>query len=222
MKKSIALLLALILGIALFAGCAGKTDDNGSISDTPDTTQNDNTTPDTTDSGNGEGSAATGMNKGDTGEGPAALDTSFAAFTIPEGMQYKINNITTAENPASEIEIKIGLNDTSTGYLLISPTRMVKSLDDAVNECERMKSYNGKRVKEDRGEVTYGGMKYKVLAMSEEKYTMVYYVAYYLDTVTGTDMYVEIEVSEKSPFSTLSADDPLLIAMIGSITYKNK
>ena len=221
MKKFAAILLALIMTGAL-AACDSSSESSGtketsaqsSVSETKaeETTVEETTVEETT--------ASAELKAGDSGEGEKTLDSAFCTVTIPEGLQYKINFYNHDEDALGTIEIDFGKKYTIEGKLEVSTTRMISSLDDAVEECIRVRNLDTyKEGKSEIGEeVTYGDTTYKVVNISHEHGSETCLVSYY-KRADGKDIYVEIKTNQADAFK-LPVDDPLVQELAKSAVYK--
>ena len=167
-----------------------------------------------------ETTASAELKEGDSGEGEKTLDSAFCTVTIPEGLQYKINFYNHDEDALGTIEIDFGKKYTIEGRLEVSTTRMISSLDDAVEECIRVRNLDTyKEGKSEIGEeVTYGDTTYKVVNMSHEHGAETCLVSYY-KRADGKDIYVEIKTNQADSFK-LPVDDPLVQELAKSAVYK--
>lgn len=167
-----------------------------------------------------ETTASAELKEGDSGEGKKTLDSAFCTVTIPEGLQYKINFYNHDEDALGTIEIDFGKKYTIEGRLEVSTTRMISSLDDAVEECIRVRNLDTyKEGKSEIGEeVTYGDTTYKVVNMSHEYGAETCLVSYY-KRADGKNIYVEIKTTQND-FDKLPIDDPLVQELAKSAVYK--
>ncbi|MDY4710972.1 MAG: hypothetical protein SPC22_03275 [Ruminococcus bromii] len=219
MKKLAAILLALVMTASL-AACGGsgessdtkETSAQSSASATSEAKAEETTVEETT--------ASAELQEGDSGEGEKTLDSDFCTVTIPEGLQYKVNSYYHDEDALGTIEIDFGKKGTTEGRLEVSTTRMISSLDDAVNECIRVRNLDTyKEGKSEIGEeVTYGDTTYKVVKMSHEYGAETCLVSYY-KRADGKDIYVEIKTTQND-FDKLPIDDPLVQELAKSAVYK--
>lgn len=219
MKKLAAILLALVMTASL-AACDGSSESSGaketsaqsSASATSEVKAEETTVEETT--------ASAELKAGDSGEGEKTLDSAFCTVTIPEGLQYKVNFYNHDEDALGTIEIDFGKKYTIEGRLEVSTTRMISSLDDAVEECIRVRNLDTyKEGKSEIGEeVTYGDTTYKVVNMSHEHGAETCLVSYY-KRADGKDIYVEIKTNQADSFK-LPVDDPLVQELAKSAVYK--
>lgn len=221
MKKLAAILLALVMTAAL-AACDGSSESSGTKetsaqSSASETKAEETTVEETTVE---ETTASAELKAGDSGEGEKTLDSVFCTVTIPEGLQYKINFYNHDEDALGTIEIDFGKKYTIEGRLEVSTTRMISSLDDAVNECIRVRNLDTyKEGKSEIGEeVTYGDTTYKVVNISHEHGAETCLVSYY-KRADGKDIYVEIKTNQADSFK-LPVDDPLVQELAKSAVYK--
>ena len=219
MKKLAAILLALVMTASL-AACGGsgessdtkETSAQSSASATSEAKAEETTVEETT--------ASAELQEGDSGEGEKTLDSDFCTVTIPEGLQYEIYFYNHDEDALGTIEIDFGKKGTTEGRLEVSTTRMISSLDDAVEECIRVRNLDTyKEGKSEIGEeVTYGDTTYKVVNMSHEHGAETCLVSYY-KRADGKDIYVEIKTNQDDNFK-LPVDDPLVQELAKSAVYK--
>ena len=216
MKKLAAILLALVMTASL-AACDGSGESSGtketSVQSSVSETKAEETTVEET-------TASVELQTGDRGEGEKTLDSAFCTVTIPEGLQYEIYTYYHDEDNLGSISINFGKNSTIEGKLEVSTTRMISSLDDAVEECIRVRNLDtyedGKS--EIGEEVTYGDTTYKVVEMSHEYGAEICLVSYY-KRADGKDIYVEIKTNQAESFK-LPVDDPLVQELAKSAVYK--
>lgn len=218
MKKLSVILLALIMSASLAAcGESGSSDTKetsakSSVAATSEVQAEETTVEETT--------ASAELQEGDSGEGEKTLDSAFCTVTIPEGLQYEIYTYYHDEDNLGSISINFGKKSTIEGKLEVSTTRMISSLDDAVNECIRVRNLDtyedGKS--EIGEEVTYGDTTYKVVKMSHEYGAETCLVSYY-KRADGKDIYVEIKTNQ-ADFFKLPVDDPLVQELAKSAVYK--
>ncbi len=216
MKKLAAILLALVMTASL-AACDGSSESSGTKETSAQSSASETKAEETTVE---ETTASAELKEGDSGEGEKTLDSAFCTVTIPEGLQYKINFYNHDEDALGTIEIDFGKKYTIEGRLEVSTTRMISSLDDAVEECIRVRNLDTyKEGKSEIGEeVTYGDTTYKVVNMSHENGAETCLVSYY-KRADGKDIYVEIKTNQADPFK-LPVDDPLVQELAKSAVYK--
>lgn len=216
MKKLAAILLALVMTASLVA-CNGSSESSGTKETSAQSSASETKAEETTVE---ETTASAELKEGDSGEGEKTLDSAFCTVTIPEGLQYKINFYNHDEDALGTIEIDFGKKYTIEGKLEVSTTRMISSLDDAVEECIRVRNLDTyKEGKSEIGEeVTYGDTTYKVVNMSHEHGAETCLVSYY-KRADGKDIYVEIKTNQADPFK-LPVDDPLVQELAKSAVYK--
>lgn len=179
MKKLSVILLALIMSASLAAcGESGSLDTKetsaqSSVVATSETQAEETTVEETT--------ASAELQEGDSGEGEKTLDSDYCTVTIPEGLQYKVNSYYHDENALGSIKIDFGKKGTTEGRLEVSTTRMISSLDDAVEECIRVRNLDTyEEGKSEIGEeVIYDDTTYKVVKMSHEYGAETCLVSYY-------------------------------------------
>ena len=215
MKKLAAVILALVMTASLAAcsnGGGSGTEETLTPASAIESTNEETTAPETT--------AAAELQSGDSGEGEKTLDSDFCTVTIPEGFKYKVESYYHDEDALGSIKIDFGKKGTTEGRLEVSTTRMIKSLDDAVEECIRVRNLDTyKEGKSEIGEeVTYGDTTYKVVKMSHEYGAETCLVSYY-KRADGKDIYVEIKTTQND-FDKLPIDDPLVQELAKSAVYK--
>ena len=219
MKKTAAILLALVMTASLSA-CGGSGESSATkeasaqstVSATSESKAEETTVEATT--------ASAELQAGDSGEGAKTLDSDFCTVTIPEGLQYEVDSYYHDEDALGTIKIDFGKKGTSEGRLEVSTTRMISSLDDAVEECIRVRNLDTyKEGKSEIGEeVTYGDTTYKVGKMSHEYGAETCLVSYY-KRADSKDIYVEIKTTQND-FDKLPIDDPLVQELAKSAVYK--
>ncbi|MDD6848337.1 MAG: hypothetical protein PUD53_06165 [Oscillospiraceae bacterium] len=160
------------------------------------------------------------LQTGDSGEGEKTLDSDFCTVTIPKGLKYNVYSYYHDEDALGTIQIDFGKKYTIEGRLEVSTTRMISSLDDAVEECIRVRNLNTyKEGKSEIGEeVTYGDTTYKEVKLSHENGAETCLVSYY-KRADGKDIYVEIRAKETA-LDKLTIDDPLVQKLAESAVYK--
>ena len=223
MKKFTAILLTLILAASITA-CSGGNSSTGSSSETPSSSSSESSekTPQATET-QPETEAPTEkkeIEKGDSGEGEKELDSVFCNVTIPEGLKYKVYFYSYNETPLGTLQIDFGKKYTTEGRLEVSTTRMIKSLDDAVEECIRVRnieSYTDGKY-EIGEEKTFGDTTYKQVNFSQEFGSEACLVSYY-KRADGKDIYVEIG-TKNNGLSNLEITDPLVEELAKSAVYK--
>ena len=216
MKKLAVILLALVMTASLVA-CNGSSESSGTKETSAQSSASETKAEETTVE---ETTASAELKEGDSGEGEKTLDSAFCTVTIPEGLQYKVNFYNHDEDALGTIEIDFGKKYTIEGRLEVSTTRMISSLDDAVQECIRVRNLDTyKEGKSEIGEeVTYGDTTYKVVNMSHEHGAETCLVSYY-KRADGKDIYVEIKTTQND-FDKLPIDDPLVQELAKSAVYK--
>lgn len=215
MKKLAAVILALVMTASLAAcsnGGGSGTEETLTPASAIESTNEETTAPEST--------AAAELQSGDSGEGEKTLDSDFCTVTIPEGFKYKVESYYHDEDALGSIKIDFGKKGTTEGRLEVSTTRMIKSLDDAVEECIRVRNLDTyKEGKSEIGEeVTYGDTTYKEVKMSQEYGAETCLVSYY-KRADGKDIYVEIR-TKQTDFDKLPIDDSLVQELAKSAVYK--
>lgn len=215
MKKLAAVILALVMTASLAAcsnGGGSGTEETLTPASAIESTNEETTAPEST--------AAAELQSGDSGEGEKTLDSDFCTVTIPEGFKYKVESYYHDEDALGSIKVDFGKKGTTEGRLEVSTTRMIKSLDDAVEECIRVRNLDTyKEGKSEIGEeVTYGDTTYKEVKMSQEYGAETCLVSYY-KRADGKDIYVEIR-TKQTDFDKLPIDDSLVQELAKSAVYK--
>lgn len=216
MKKLVAFIMAAMLCVSL-ASCGGST--NTETTAPQSSAESSKVKPEETTAASSSAESAE-LKEGDSGEGEKTLDSDFCTVTIPEGLQYKVNSYYHDEDALGTIKIDFGKKGTTEGRLEVSTTRMIKSLDDAVEECIRVRNLDTyKEGKSEIGEeVTCGDTTYKEVKMSHEYGAETCLVSYY-KRADGKDIYVEIKTGQTG-FNDLAIDDPLVQELAKSAVYK--
>lgn len=216
MKKLAAILLALVMTTSL-AACGGSGESSGTKETSAQSSASETKAEETTVE---ETTASAELQEGDSGEGEKTLDSDFCTVTIPEGLQYKISSYYHDEDALGTIKIDFGKKGTTEGRLEVSTTRMISSLDDAVEECIRVRNLDTyEEGKSEIGEeVTYGDTTYKEVKMSHEYGAETCLVSYY-KRADGKNIYVEIKTTQND-FDKLPIDDPLVQELAKSAVYK--
>ena len=181
--------------------------------------------------GVGDGSTIV-VEKGDEGEGPSVLDTKFLDVTMPADMQYEVKLLPVESEFGGvtswqgTLEIKFGVGNTNQGNLMLSTTRMISSLDDAVGECFRSCTFTNALEGEEFGEVTFAGVTYRIVKIygDDDRETCdikTYLIGYYNNG--NDDIYIQISVNERDSFGSryqIDLDNPKFVEMMNSIVYK--
>ncbi len=218
MKKLAAILLALIL-MASLAACG-----EGEISNPKETSSQSSAS--TISAVNFESTTAeettvsAELQKGDSGEGKKTLESVFCNVTIPQGLKYEVYFYNYSDDNTGTIQIDFGKSSTMEGRLEVSTTRMISSLDDAANECIRVRNLNSyDEGKSEIGEEkTFNNTTYKEVNISTEYGAETCLVSYY-KRADGNDIYVEIKTKQDN-FNKLEIDDPLVEELLNSVIYK--
>lgn len=216
MRKLAAILLALVMTASL-AACDGSGESSGTNGTSAQTSASETKVEETTVE---ETTASAELQAGDKGKGEKTLDSAFCTVTIPEGLQYEVYSYYHDEDALGTIQINFGKKSSIVGKLEVSTTRMISSLDDAVEECIRVRNLDTyKEGKSEIGEeVTYGDTTYKVVNISHENGAESCLVSYY-KRADGKDIYVEIRIKQLD-LDKLTIDDPLVQELAKSAVYK--
>ena len=216
MKKLAAILLALVMTASL-AACDGSSESSGTKETSAQSSASETKAEETTVE---ETTASAELKKGDSGEGEKTLDSVFCTVTIPEGLQYEVDSYYRDEDTLGTIKIDFGKKGTTEGRLEVSTTRIISSLDDAVEECISVRNLDTyEEGKYEIGEeVTYGDTTYKQVNFSHEHGAETCLVSDY-KRADGKDIYVEIKTTQND-FDKLPIDDPLVQELVKSAVYK--
>lgn len=156
---------------------------------------------------------------GDEGSGPVVLDSNFATVSVPADAGYEVENWSyEAARGRGVLEITFTNASGAPIEFVISTTRMVESLDDAVAECERMNKFDDSWAVERLDDVTFNGTNYAHVTMATDDRQYDHYVHYYLKD--EIDFYVEMRVPIKGYAYSIALDDPLVVDVMNSIEYK--
>ncbi len=229
-KKTISLFVTMIFMLSLVA-CGGSGDgekvDAPKPSEPPVATETPTDIPTDTsgeavDAKPESGNLVVNENivKGDIGVGPVVIESEMGDFTIPEGLNYQLYYAPAKGEEALSTRVDFGVGNTSTGFIEISTTRMIASLDDAVQECIRMQGV-GTRESVIGDEVTYGDVTYKMLTITDPEYKKVeYFLVTYFKSGNGRDGYVELNTSGGTDSYSMAIDDPIVVEMLENIVLK--
>lgn len=212
MKKFFVFLLAAAMLLSL-AACGSKPADTSSAAPAETTVS----AGASADAAAPAGSAASSETKsGDKGTGPAAIETSVATISVPEGVDYEVSDWYPLEDgtPGGSYSFYLGKGDTNGGCLTFSSTRVVKSLDDAAGECIRVCDYDSSGTNSRGDKVSYNGLDYLPVTVTRAGVTKNFLVAYFQST-DGKDIYVELN---KTLISSL--DDETAAAILNGVSIK--
>ncbi len=157
--------------------------------------------------------------KGDKGSGPVEIQSRLGSIDIPEGLDYELYTVPYEGNTAS-IRVDIGIGNSGAGHILVSTTRMIKSLKDAVKECIRTNDF-GTKDSIVGEEITYGGMKYKAIIIQNPDGTdVINFLVSYYKADKDWDGYVEIRTNGDGSYYKMAIDEPLLIDILEKLVVK--
>ena len=159
------------------------------------------------------------INKGDSGSGPVKIDSGLTQIFIPEGLDYNLY-MSFVDGNTGSIRVDFGIGNRGAGHIEVTTTRMIKSLDDAANECIRMNDF-GTLKSEIGDEVIYGDLTYKYVTIKETDETNVknYLVAYYKRS-DDKDIYVELRTNGGDSYYKMDIDDPLVGELLKALVLK--
>ena len=141
-------------------------------------------------------------------------------FTIPEGLKYQLYYAPPKGEEALSTRVDFGVGNTSTGFIEISTTRMISSLDDAVKECIRTNDF-GTKESIIGDEVTYGDVTYKMVTIQKsEGKDVEYFLVSYFKSGNGRDGYVQLNTSGGTDSYSMAIDDPFVVEMLENIVLK--
>lgn len=173
------------------------------------------------DKESGSGILVVGENitKGNRGSGPVKIESRLGSIAIPEGLDYELYTAPSEGNTAS-IRVDIGIGNSGAGHILVSTTRMIKSLKDAVKECIRTNDF-GTKDSIIGEEIAYGGMKYKAVTIQNPDGTdVINFLVSYYKAEKDWDGYVEIRTNGDGSYYKMAIDEPLLIDALEKLVVK--
>lgn len=233
MKKQLTILLMMMFMLSLAACGKSETNDkddpnavssiSGSAASSAQLPAEDEPSEGGDDSETSTGDLIVGKNvsDGQRGTGPATLHSRFGSLSFPEGVDYQLSTLPPDDTLTATLEFWFGKGNTNAGKFTISSTRMIGSLDDAVNECIRMNDF-GKLTATIGDEVSYGGITYKNLSIHEADGSEAkYYLVTYYKTENDRNGYVEVQVNgQDGGYYKLDIDDPIVVEILESTTLK--
>ncbi len=237
MKKQLTTLLAIILILSMAACSKSDTNNKSSQNAAEPTTSNSqlSTEAETSDTEEASddnddldaeistGDLIVGQNISDgyQGSDPVTLYSRFGSLKFPEGVNYKLSTLPPDDTATATLEFWFGKGNTNAGRFTISTTRMIESLEDAVNECIRMNDF-GSLSSTIGDEISYGGITYKNLSIHKDDGSEAkYFLVTYYETEDGRNGYVEVQVNgQDGGYYKLDIDDPIVIEMLESLVLK--
>lgn len=154
-----------------------------------------------------------------TGTGPAKIETRLATMLIPEGLDYQVYQVP-LEGDTSSMRIDFGVANTNAGFIEVSTTRMIKSLDDAANECIRTNDF-GTMDSEIGQEITYGDKIFKEVTIQKPDGSRVdYFLVHYYEAENDWDGYIEVKTNGEGGAYKMDIKDPLIDQLLESIVLK--
>ena len=168
-----------------------------------------------------------GIEEGDKGDGPADIDASLVAFTVPEGYSYEAYScyIDDADPLFGDLQLDIYKTDSSTGLALVQVVATtqyyVHSQDEAVQKVIELCNLDTyKEGKANIGDdVTYGDVTYTKIDVTTEWSDQTFYVAYAENGNNGgVGLVVKYVVNNKE----VAADDPVIGEVLESIKIVTK
>ncbi|HZK39459.1 MAG TPA: hypothetical protein VFD23_04840 [Clostridia bacterium] len=160
------------------------------------------------------------IEKGDRGSGPVVIESTLSIVSIPEGLDYELYNAYD-----NSVRVDFGAGNTGAGHIAFSTTRMIKSLDDAANECVRTNDFTGSLESEIGEEVTYGDLTYKAVNIwkpdeGDTKGHTEHFLAAYYTTAAGKDAYVEVRANGEGNYRNIEIDNPLIVEILNTLKLK--
>ena len=159
------------------------------------------------------------INKGDRGSGPVKIDSGLTQISIPEGLDYELYSSYVDGNTGT-ISVDFGMGNNGAGRIEVSTTRMIKSLEDAANECIRTNDF-GTMESEIGSEVTHGDLTYKYVTIQKPdgSNTKYFLVAYYKRS-DDKDIYVELSTNGADNYYNMDIDNPLIGEVLDALVLK--
>lgn len=223
-KKYLSLFLVAALLFSLTA-CGNSEDTDTTIDGGQTTTVAAGDGSDVTTQGDGGSDSGVlvvgeSIEKGDRGTGPVVIESTLSIVTIPEGLDYMLYDAY-----SNAVRVDFGAGNTGAGHIAFSTTRMIKSLDDAANECVRTNDFTGALKSEIGEEVTYGDLAYKAVTIwkpdeGDTKGHTEHFLAAYYKTADDKDAYVEIRANGEGNYRNIEIDDPLIVEMLNTLKLK--
>ena len=232
-KKHFALLLVIVLLFSLTACAKDTTTESTDVTDpavteeATDEAADEAVEPEVTEPevalDTGASIAGQPVEKNDKGTGPVAIESRFGTINIPAGLDYQLYYVPTGElgkGKTDTIQVDFGKGNTNSGYIHISSTRMVASLDEALAESSRMNDF-GTKDSVAGDEVTFNGVPFKHQTIQKPDGTDAnnYLIGYY-KTVDDTDGFVEVCANGKERAYSIDINDPLIVELMESLVLK--
>lgn len=159
------------------------------------------------------------INKGDRGSGPVKIDSGLSQIFIPEGLDYELYSSFVNGNTGT-IRVDFGTGNSGAGHIEVTTTRMIKSLDEAANECIRMNDF-GTMNSEIGDEIIYGDLTYKYVTIQKPDGSNIkYYLAAYYKRSDDKDIYVELSTNGADSYYKMDIDDPLIEELLQALVLK--
>ncbi|MDY0236602.1 MAG: hypothetical protein RBR71_11255 [Gudongella sp.] len=159
------------------------------------------------------------VEKNYVGTGPATLETRLGSMVIPEGLDYQVYQVP-LEGKTTSLEIDFGVGNTNAGYINISTTKMVKSLDEAVLETIGMNDF-GTMESVIGEEIAYGDKTFKEVTIKKSDGSRVdYFLTYYYPAENDWDGFVEVKTNGEGGAYKMDIKDPLITALLESLVVR--
>lgn len=225
MKKIIALVLVLVLSFALVAcGKDGGEAETSKAAETTAAPSEETTAAETTaaETTAEETTADDGkLKSGDSGEGPATIETAFIKAEIPKGLNYKISSYNTYDSNPLYGNITVTVTNERgmvAAKINASSQNMVASQKEAVEKVISL--FNLGSYKEGKSSVKdgvkYGKNTYSLVKISTENFKKDCFVTYVADRNAtdekGLMVYLEVDLKQ------IASDDPMIKEILNSIT----
>lgn len=156
-----------------------------------------------------------------TGQGPVTIVSRFGSIFIPAGIDFVLDNVP-AQSGGTDIAIVFGEGGELGGRIIVSNSRFVSSLDEAVAEGLRMNSFSDDGDHTVGGEVTYVDVTYKnVRTFERDGGLECYLLVACHKPAGGEDLYVEVTVNgPDDAFAPMAIDDPAIVEMLKASKLK--
>lgn len=162
------------------------------------------------------------IKKGDKGSGPVVIESRMGKISIPEGLDYELYGEPLATGNTASIRIDFGPGNTGAGYIELSTTRMIKSLDDAVEECIRTSDF-GTMESEIGDEIIYGDKTFKEVTIKKADDSDIrYYLVSYYPAEDDWDGYIEVYAGGEGHYYNMDIKDPLITEILNTLVVNKK